>query len=204
MFLPENHNAVFADAGFKDIRPYRYWDAAKRGLDFSGLLDDLEVRQSDRLTDQAAPLLQKNQRRRLHGAVFSFVRFMKRFTPPPWNRFISFGLGRFTLNEAITRSIGLSSAWSRVHPPHRKHHLRRAPSVWFSTESSRTLHLCPPRLRSQPHRNRPDSGGVEDHRGGHEGKTRFLFFLTSFPADSLTSAPPTVRKQSLCLPHRLR
>lgn len=38
----ENHNAVFADAGFKDIRPYHYWDAAKRGLDFSGLLDDLE------------------------------------------------------------------------------------------------------------------------------------------------------------------
>ncbi|XP_049576608.1 aspartate aminotransferase, cytoplasmic [Syngnathus scovelli] len=38
----ENHNAVFADAGFKDVRPYRYWDAAKRGLDLSGLLDDLE------------------------------------------------------------------------------------------------------------------------------------------------------------------
>lgn len=43
-FLPENHNAVFADAGFKDIRPYHYWDAANRGLDFSGLVDDLEVR----------------------------------------------------------------------------------------------------------------------------------------------------------------
>lgn len=41
--LPENHNSVFADAGFKDIRPYHYWDAANRGLDFSGLLDDLEV-----------------------------------------------------------------------------------------------------------------------------------------------------------------
>lgn len=38
----ENHNAVFADAGFKDIRPYHYWDAAKKGLDLSGLLDDLE------------------------------------------------------------------------------------------------------------------------------------------------------------------
>ncbi|KAM3864502.1 aspartate aminotransferase, cytoplasmic-like [Diretmus argenteus] len=38
----ENHNGVFADAGFKDIRPYHYWDAAKRGLDLSGLLDDLE------------------------------------------------------------------------------------------------------------------------------------------------------------------
>lgn len=41
--LPENHNGVFADAGFKDIRPYHYWDAAKRGLDLAGLLDDLEV-----------------------------------------------------------------------------------------------------------------------------------------------------------------
>ncbi|KAM8841826.1 aspartate aminotransferase, cytoplasmic-like [Synchiropus picturatus] len=38
----ENHNGVFADAGFKDIRPYRYWDAAKRGLDMGGLLEDLE------------------------------------------------------------------------------------------------------------------------------------------------------------------
>ncbi|CAL8329858.1 unnamed protein product [Merluccius merluccius] len=38
----ENHNAVFADAGFKDIRPYHYWDGAKKGLDLSGLLDDLE------------------------------------------------------------------------------------------------------------------------------------------------------------------
>ena len=41
--LLENHNAVFADAGFKDIRPYHYWDGAKKGLDISGLLDDLEV-----------------------------------------------------------------------------------------------------------------------------------------------------------------
>ncbi|XP_019718163.1 aspartate aminotransferase, cytoplasmic-like [Hippocampus comes] len=37
-----NHNGVFADAGFKDIRPYRYWNGAKRGLDLRGLLDDLE------------------------------------------------------------------------------------------------------------------------------------------------------------------
>ncbi|XP_069610096.1 aspartate aminotransferase, cytoplasmic [Ranitomeya imitator] len=38
----ENHNAVFIDAGFKDIRSYRYWDAAKRGLDLKGFLEDLE------------------------------------------------------------------------------------------------------------------------------------------------------------------
>ncbi|XP_069467639.1 aspartate aminotransferase, cytoplasmic [Ambystoma mexicanum] len=38
----ENHNAVFIDAGFKDIRAYRYWDAANRGLDLQGLLQDME------------------------------------------------------------------------------------------------------------------------------------------------------------------
>lgn len=42
--VPENHNGVFTDAGFTDIRPYHYWDAAKRGLDLAGLLGDLEVR----------------------------------------------------------------------------------------------------------------------------------------------------------------
>ncbi|KAK7929043.1 hypothetical protein WMY93_005438 [Mugilogobius chulae] len=31
----ENHNGVFTDAGFKDIRPYHYWDANKRGLDLT-------------------------------------------------------------------------------------------------------------------------------------------------------------------------
>lgn len=39
----ENHNAVFTAAGFKDIRTYHYWDAAKRGLDLQGFLKDLEV-----------------------------------------------------------------------------------------------------------------------------------------------------------------
>ncbi|XP_036192279.1 aspartate aminotransferase, cytoplasmic isoform X2 [Myotis myotis] len=38
----ENHNAVFTAAGFKDIRSYHYWDAAKRGLDLQGFLNDLE------------------------------------------------------------------------------------------------------------------------------------------------------------------
>ncbi|XP_075390455.1 aspartate aminotransferase, cytoplasmic [Tenrec ecaudatus] len=38
----ENHNAVFAAAGFNDIRSYRYWDAEKRGLDLQGLLNDME------------------------------------------------------------------------------------------------------------------------------------------------------------------
>ncbi|XP_056617491.1 aspartate aminotransferase, cytoplasmic [Triplophysa dalaica] len=38
----ENHNAVFSNAGFEDIRPYKYWDGQKRGLDLPGLLGDLE------------------------------------------------------------------------------------------------------------------------------------------------------------------
>lgn len=41
--LAENHNGVFSAAGFKDIRSYHYWDAAKRGLDLQGFLNDLEV-----------------------------------------------------------------------------------------------------------------------------------------------------------------
>ncbi|MBN3282613.1 AATC protein, partial [Polyodon spathula] len=38
----ENHNGVFGDAGFTDVRPYRYWDAEKRGLALAGFLEDLE------------------------------------------------------------------------------------------------------------------------------------------------------------------
>ncbi|KAI7805735.1 aspartate aminotransferase, cytoplasmic [Triplophysa rosa] len=38
----ENHNAVFSNSGFEDIRPYKYWDGEKRGLDLAGLLGDLE------------------------------------------------------------------------------------------------------------------------------------------------------------------
>ncbi|KAB5581751.1 hypothetical protein PHYPO_G00179280 [Pangasianodon hypophthalmus] len=38
----ENHNGVFANAGFEDIRSYKYWDAEKRGLNLSGFLGDLE------------------------------------------------------------------------------------------------------------------------------------------------------------------
>ncbi|KAK6482142.1 aspartate aminotransferase [Huso huso] len=38
----ENHNAVFGDAGFTDVRPYRYWDAENRGLALAGFLEDLE------------------------------------------------------------------------------------------------------------------------------------------------------------------
>lgn len=37
----ENHHKVFAAAGFTDLRTYRYWDAQTRGIDFDGMLDDL-------------------------------------------------------------------------------------------------------------------------------------------------------------------
>lgn len=41
--ISENHNAIFANAGFEDVRPYKYWDAEKRGLDFAGFLGDMEA-----------------------------------------------------------------------------------------------------------------------------------------------------------------
>jgi len=39
-----NHLGIFKDAGFTDIREYRYWDASTKGLDIQGLLEDLRVR----------------------------------------------------------------------------------------------------------------------------------------------------------------
>ncbi|XP_063047691.1 aspartate aminotransferase, cytoplasmic isoform X1 [Engraulis encrasicolus] len=39
----ENHNAVFGQAGFVDVRPYHYWDAENRGLDIKGFLGDMEA-----------------------------------------------------------------------------------------------------------------------------------------------------------------
>ncbi|KAK2824287.1 hypothetical protein Q5P01_021462 [Channa striata] len=38
----ENHGTIFASAGLEDVRPYKYWDAEKRGLDLAGFLRDLE------------------------------------------------------------------------------------------------------------------------------------------------------------------
>jgi aspartate aminotransferase len=32
---------VFLNAGFQTYRSYRYWDAAKKALDFDGLMEDL-------------------------------------------------------------------------------------------------------------------------------------------------------------------
>lgn len=41
MCVTENHHKVFSGAGFTDIRTYRYWDPKTRGINFSGLLEDL-------------------------------------------------------------------------------------------------------------------------------------------------------------------
>ena len=42
----ENHKHVFRFAGFSDIREYRYFCEETCGLDFSGMIEDLEVRVS--------------------------------------------------------------------------------------------------------------------------------------------------------------
>ncbi|KAI8924070.1 pyridoxal phosphate-dependent transferase [Entophlyctis helioformis] len=34
-----NHRAIFADAGFKDIREYQYWNPATRGLNMDGIME---------------------------------------------------------------------------------------------------------------------------------------------------------------------
>lgn len=38
----ENHRKVFMDSGFTTPNTYRYWDNNKRGIDFNGLIKDLE------------------------------------------------------------------------------------------------------------------------------------------------------------------
>ena len=50
VYPAENHNAVFASAGFEDVRSYKYWDAENRGLDLAGFLGDLEVTFRERLS----------------------------------------------------------------------------------------------------------------------------------------------------------
>lgn len=48
---------MFANAGFEDVRPYKYWDAEKRGLDINGFLGDLEV---NKRVSEALKLLQSS------------------------------------------------------------------------------------------------------------------------------------------------
>jgi len=38
-----NHGKVFKNAGFTDVKTYRYWDPTTKGLDFAGLIGDLEA-----------------------------------------------------------------------------------------------------------------------------------------------------------------
>lgn len=36
-----NHNMIFKNSGFTEVRKYRYWHAESRGFDFEGMLEDL-------------------------------------------------------------------------------------------------------------------------------------------------------------------
>lgn len=36
-----NHNLIFRNAGFAEIRKYRYWDKENRNLNFGGMIEDL-------------------------------------------------------------------------------------------------------------------------------------------------------------------
>lgn len=42
-----NHSLVFLNAGFESYRSYRYWDEAKKGLDFDGMIEDLKNAPAD-------------------------------------------------------------------------------------------------------------------------------------------------------------
>merc|ERR1719466_476150 len=37
-----NHGLVFKNAGFTELRKYRYWDESRKGLDWEGMMEDLE------------------------------------------------------------------------------------------------------------------------------------------------------------------
>jgi len=38
-----NHGLIFKNAGFTELRKYRYWDADKKCLDFAGMMEDLSA-----------------------------------------------------------------------------------------------------------------------------------------------------------------
>lgn len=40
---PGNHRGILTEAGFSDIREYRYYKKKTRGLDFEGMIEDLRV-----------------------------------------------------------------------------------------------------------------------------------------------------------------
>lgn len=42
-----NHLDIFKYAGFEDVRPYRYWDAVNRKIDFDGMTEDLRAAPKD-------------------------------------------------------------------------------------------------------------------------------------------------------------
>lgn len=40
--LTGNHRLIFTQAGFTDVKQYRYWDGKTKGLDFDGMIEDLQ------------------------------------------------------------------------------------------------------------------------------------------------------------------
>ena len=59
-----NHNAIFKAVGIQD-KPYRYYDAAKHGLDWDGMIEDLS--QAQKATSSFARLLPQPHRYRPHA-----------------------------------------------------------------------------------------------------------------------------------------
>ena len=48
LFLfPDNHEVLFLYGGFKDSRIYRYWDPVKKGINFDGMIEDLDKAPED-------------------------------------------------------------------------------------------------------------------------------------------------------------
>lgn len=41
LIITANHRLVFKNAGFAEVRTFRYWDKANRKLDLKGLIEDL-------------------------------------------------------------------------------------------------------------------------------------------------------------------
>ncbi|XP_023210055.1 aspartate aminotransferase, cytoplasmic-like [Centruroides sculpturatus] len=75
-----NHRLVFMNAGFKECRTYRYWDAKTRSLDFDGMIEDMKVRIPKNSTPPR-PYLGRISLKIAH--MFRTNSFVLPITPPP-------------------------------------------------------------------------------------------------------------------------
>lgn len=74
---------MFANAGFEDVRPYKYWDAEKRGLDINGFLGDLEV---NKRVSETLKLLQSSSVTVTVSLTVFFFFFLLLFSPSELSR----------------------------------------------------------------------------------------------------------------------